>query len=94
MPARLVHRFTSSIEPNTHPYLNGAWTPNTEEFDDDQMTVLEGEVPADMPDGVYLRNTENPLQEPIGRYHPFDGDGHVHSVRFKAGTVQYRNRYK
>jgi carotenoid cleavage dioxygenase-like enzyme len=28
----------------------------------------------------------------IGRYHPFDGDGMLHSIRFHAGRASYRNR--
>jgi carotenoid cleavage dioxygenase-like enzyme len=52
MAARLVHRYNSSIAPNTHPYLNGAWTPNTDEFEVDQLLALAGAVPADMPDGI------------------------------------------
>jgi len=34
------------------------------------------EIPADL-DGIYLRNTENPVHAPIGLYHPFDGDGMI-----------------
>ena len=33
------------------------------------MEVI-GEIPKDI-DGVYVRNTENQVHEPIGRYHPF-----------------------
>jgi carotenoid cleavage dioxygenase len=28
----------------------------------------------------------------IGRYHPFDGDGMVHAIRFGGGRASYRNR--
>jgi carotenoid cleavage dioxygenase-like enzyme len=54
--------------------------------------VLEGAIPTDL-DGVYLRNTENPVHEPLGRYHPFDGDGMVHQIEFKDGKAAYRNRF-
>ena len=37
--------------------------------------------PTDL-DGVYLRNTENPVHPSIGLYHPFDGDGMLHAIRF------------
>jgi carotenoid cleavage dioxygenase-like enzyme len=36
---------------------------------------------------VYLRNTENPLHPAIVRYHPFDGDGMIHTVSFRDGQV-------
>ena len=39
-------------------------------------------MPADL-DGVYLRNTENPVHPSLGHYHPFDGDGMVHVVGFR-----------
>ena len=53
---------------------------------------MQGEIPADL-DGVYLRNTENPLHPAIRNYHPFDGDGMVHVVGFRDGTAFYRNRF-
>ena len=53
---------------------------------------VTGEIPQDL-NGVYLRNTENPLFESIGRYHPFDGDGMIHMMSFCDGEVEYRNRF-
>ena len=64
-----------------HPYRTGAWRPNVREWDADDLEVIEGELPADLA-GVYLRNTENPVHESIGRYHPFDGDGMLHQIAF------------
>ena len=43
--------------------------------------------------GVYLRNCENPLVPNRERYHPFDGDGMIHSISFREGHVEYRNRF-
>jgi len=91
MTATLVNRFRSIIEPNGHPYLNGAWTPVTDEYDAVDMEVI-GEIPTDI-SGVYVRNTENPLHEPIGLYHPFDGDGMLHVMSFRDGKAEYRNRF-
>ncbi len=86
------HRWTSSLPADDdHPYRTGAWRPNTVEYDADDLEVLAGAVPAEL-DGVYLRNTENPLLPSIGRYHPFDGDGMLHAVRFAGGRTRYRNR--
>ena len=91
MPVELVNRVHSTIEPNDHPYMNGAWTPQHEEFNGEGLEVI-GQVPADI-DGVYVRNTENPVHEPLGRYHPFDGDGMLHVMSFKDGQAAYRNRF-
>ena len=51
-----------------------------------------GEIPTDL-DGVYLRNTENPLHPSLKFYHPFDGDGMIHVVGFRDGKAFYRNRF-
>jgi carotenoid cleavage dioxygenase-like enzyme len=78
-------------EGDDHPYRTGAWTPNTVEYDATDLDVV-GEIPDDL-EGVYLRNTENPVHDAIGRYHPFDGDGMVHMMRFSGGRAEYRNRF-
>ena len=74
-----------------HPYRSGAWRPQHREWDADDLEV-EGELPADL-SGVYLRNTENPVHQSIGRYHPFDGDGMLHQIAFHDGRASYRNRF-
>ncbi|MBL8554342.1 MAG: carotenoid oxygenase family protein [Phenylobacterium sp.] len=92
MPATLVNRVASTIRPDVdHPYMTGAWTPTHEEWDATDMPVI-GEIPKDL-DGIYLRNTENPVHHPIGLYHPFDGDGMIHAVGFQDGKASYRNRF-
>ena len=91
MPATRTGRIESNLTRGDHPYLNGAWTPNYDEYNATGMQVI-GEIPADI-DGVYLRNTENPIHEPIGRYHPFDGDGMIHMMSFSDGKAEYRNRF-
>ncbi len=91
----IVHRqppVVSTLQPSNHPYLNGAWTPLMEEVDAEDLEVIEGAIPADL-DGVYLRNTENQVHQPLGRYHPFDGDGMIHQIDFRAGRASYRNRF-
>jgi carotenoid cleavage dioxygenase-like enzyme len=82
----------TTLEPSNHPYLNGAWTPLHEEVDADDLEVIEGAIPTDI-DGVYLRNTENQIHQPLGRYHPFDGDGMIHQIDFRGGKASYRNRF-
>ncbi len=69
----------------------GAWRPQHREFQAWDLPV-EGTVPDDL-EGVYLRNTETALFEPIRRYHPFDGDGLVHSMSFANGEAQYASRF-
>ena len=66
------------------------------EYDASDLEVT-GTIPADLA-GVYLRNTENPVHDSIGRYHPFDGDGMLHAMSFlagdgNAGRAVYRNRF-
>ncbi|WP_422411282.1 MULTISPECIES: carotenoid oxygenase family protein [unclassified Endozoicomonas] len=80
-----------SLKPSSHPYLSGAWTPNFTEYTACDMEVI-GEIPTDI-DGVYVRNTENPVQEPIGHYHPFDADGMIHAMSFRDGKAEYSNRF-
>ena len=75
-----------------HPYRSGPWRPQHEEWSVDVLDVVEGALPDDL-EGVYLRNTENPVHLPIERYHPFDGDGMVHAVAFRDGRASYRNRF-
>ena len=86
-----VNRVPSTLKKNDHPYRNGAWTPNYDEYDADDLTVI-GEIPADI-DGIYVRNTENPLHDSIGKYHPFDGDGMLHMMQIQNGKARYKNRF-
>lgn len=57
-----------------------------------ELDVIEGAIPLDI-DGIYLRNTENQIHEPLGRFHPFDGDGMLHQISFQNGKASYRNRW-
>ncbi len=77
----------TSLEPSNHPYLTGPWTPLHEEVDVAELQVIEGAIPADI-DGIYLRNTENQVHQPLGRHHPFDGDAMISCAR----TASRRNR--
>lgn len=89
-----IKRYPSRLpEHDPHPYRTGAWAPNTIELDAFELEVVAGEIPRDL-NGIYLRNTENPLFDALtGRYHPFDGDGMVHAIRFESGHASYRNRF-
>ena len=93
MSIERVAHIEPTIRTKDHPYLNlqEGWRPNYDEYNATDMEVI-GEIPADI-DGVYLRNTENQVHEPIGRYHPFDGDGMIHMISFADGKAEYRNRF-
>lgn len=89
----VVERMLSTLpDDDDHPYRSGAWRPQQQEWNADDLDVVQGRIPDDL-DGVYLRNTENPLHQPIQYYHPFDGDGMVHIVGFRDGKAFYRNRF-
>ncbi|CNB35306.1 dioxygenase [Mycobacterium tuberculosis] len=93
MDITIVGKYLSTLpEDDDHPYRTGPWRPQTTEWDADDLTTVTGEVPADL-DGIYLRNTENPLHPAFATYHPFDGDGMIHVVGFRDGKAFYRNRF-
>ncbi|HHG5368171.1 TPA: carotenoid oxygenase family protein [Pseudomonas aeruginosa] len=92
MTVDIIRKWPRLIEPSGHPYLQGAWTPLLEEVNASELPVLQGEIPRDI-DGVYLRNTQNPVFPSLQRYHPFDGDGMLHMVSFRDGMASYRNRF-
>lgn len=92
MATILVNQEPSTLPTDDdHPYRTGPWQPNMLEYDVTEPKV-SGEIPADLK-GVYIRNTENPVHEALGRYHPFDGDGMLHSISFDNGRCEYRNRF-
>lgn len=88
MTAELVETIQSTIQPNDHPYMQGAWRPTFNEwnaiFANGDAEVI-GTIPADI-DGVYVRTGENQVHDPIGRYHPFDGDGFIHAISLNRGV--------
>ena len=93
MNTDVVAKYLSTLpEDDDHPYRTGAWRPQTTEWDADDLPAVDGEIPVDL-DGVYLRNTENPLHPAFKFYHPFDGDGMLHQLSFRNGKVEYRNRF-
>ena len=93
MDVEIVGKFLTSLpDDDDHPYRTGPWRPQTTEWDADDLTVIDGEIPTDL-DGIYLRNTENPLHPALKSYHPFDGDAMLHIVGFRDGKAFYRNRF-
>lgn len=82
---------TPPLDSGGNPYLDGVWAPVTEEIVVDDLEVI-GEIPRDL-NGSYFRNGPNPMFQPRGRYHVFDGDGMLHAAEFSDGSVVYRNRW-
>lgn len=92
MQVEVLAEFRSTLPADdTHPYRRGAWRPQTVERRAWDLPV-KGSIPPDL-NGVYLRNTENPLHPPIAAYHPFDGDAMIHSVSFADSEALYHNRF-
>jgi carotenoid cleavage dioxygenase-like enzyme len=92
MDVEVLGRVLSTLPAgDDHPYRSGPWRPQTVERTVDELEVI-GDLPRDL-DGVYLRNTENPVHPAIETYHPFDGDAMVHVVGFRDGKAFYRNRF-
>jgi len=91
---KIVNEEQSTIAAtNNSPFLTGAFRPNFKEYtaDTDSLRVI-GKIPEDLW-GVYVRNTHNQVHEPLGKYHPFDGDGMLHGMYFSNGRAEYRNRF-
>lgn len=91
MTSQVVNHIRPSLIPGQHPYMSGAFAPNYTEFNATDLEVI-GEVPKRL-NGVYLRNTQNPVHQPLGTPHVFDGDGMLHLLSFRHGQVEYRNRF-
>ncbi len=73
------------------PDLRGNMAPVGDELDDVTCPVT-GDLPAGLR-GSFVRNGPNPVFEPMGSYHMFDGDGMLHGVAFDGQGVSYRNRW-
>ena len=73
------------------PYVTDVFAPVFEEQVLSDLPVT-GSLPSDL-NGVYLRNGPNPRFEPKGDYHPFDGDGMIHSAHFDNGRLVIRNKW-
>jgi carotenoid cleavage dioxygenase len=80
----------TTIDANPPMHLRGNGRPVAEER---TVTALKvsGAIPPEL-DGRYVRNGANPLTGMSA--HPFFGDGMVHGVRLREGSIEwYRNRY-
>ncbi len=91
MEIKKINSINSTLSNFDHPYMQGAWQPFYDEYEVIDLDSI-GEIPKDL-NGIYIRNTENQIHEPIGRFHPFDGDGLLHSIVFNNGSADYRNKF-
>lgn len=82
---------SADTAPEPNPYTVGKFAPVAHETAC-ELEAIEGEIPRDL-FGAYVRNGPNPRFVAEGRYHPFDGDGMLHSVRFEDGRAFYANRF-
>lgn len=85
---------TLTIAPeNDNPFLQGPFRPTARQWTSDygDLEVI-GEIPRDL-NGIFVRNSHTQVHEPLGIYHPFDGDGMLASVQFDNGRARFRNRF-
>lgn len=87
MTTELVGSVTNA---RNQPFLRGGFVPVDRELDADCAVI--GSVPEGLR-GAFVRNGPNPMFEPLGKYHMFDGDGMLHRVTFGDGAPRYRNRW-
>ena len=72
-------------------YLQGNFAPVDDEIDVERLEVT-GAIPPHL-SGAFLRNGPNPVFDPLGDYHWFDGDGMLHRITLRDGVASYRNRW-
>ncbi|MEO6626972.1 MAG: carotenoid oxygenase family protein, partial [Aquihabitans sp.] len=83
---------TGRIDNAEHqPDLEGNMFPVGEEVDVADLAIT-GVLPVGLR-GSFVRNGPNPLFQPLGRYHMFDGDGMLHGITLDGGRASYRNRW-
>lgn len=81
----------SVVNAARQPDLTGNLFPVPDELDVASLRVT-GSLPSGLR-GQFVRNGPNPMYEPVGRYHLFDGDGMLHGVTIGDDGVSYRNRW-
>ncbi|XP_058071480.1 9-cis-epoxycarotenoid dioxygenase NCED2, chloroplastic-like [Magnolia sinica] len=96
----IEHSLISRLLEGQHPLpktadpavqISGNFAP-VDEHPIQQNLPVWGHIPHCL-NGVYVRNGANPLFQPLAGHHLFDGDGMVHSVRFRNGSASYACRF-
>ena len=84
------------VDVDTSPFIEGAFRPRADEADVEfAIEAVEGSFPVGL-SGTLLRIGPNPRFDFSGKpYHPFDGDGMIHSVCFSrdGSTARYVNKW-
>eukprot|EP00898_Chlorokybus_atmophyticus_P000957 jgi/Chlat1/1862/Chrsp141S02175 len=101
-PGTLIPPPTPTQDPHhENPVLAGNFGPVSRELSANNLPVI-GQIPADFPNGSFLRNGPNPMYEPLqselpvlGKtaHHWFEGDGMLHKTSVRGGRASYQNRY-
>ncbi|MEZ5182292.1 MAG: carotenoid oxygenase family protein [Acidimicrobiales bacterium] len=90
-PPSLLTGHVAAADPDAQPDLAGNLFPVADELDVADLPVT-GHLPPGLR-GAFVRNGPNPMFDPLGRYHMFDGDGMLHRIAFDGGRATYRNRW-
>ena len=90
------HSFLTPRLPTNNIFLKGPFAPVHHETS--VACEIEGYVPSSVQGSIFTRIGPNPMFEPEGGYHLFDGDGFVHWVEFHRDgegmlNATYHNRY-
>ncbi|KAL9650462.1 hypothetical protein ABK040_004686 [Willaertia magna] len=75
-----------------NPFFRDNFAPVHDELTVNHLTCIHGEIPKDI-NGMYIRNGPNPQFSPLFKLHWFEGDGHLHAIKFDNGKASYLNRY-
>ncbi|KAJ0986091.1 hypothetical protein J5N97_004447 [Dioscorea zingiberensis] len=108
-------RMLEALVDSTFQFVNQPTLPSQRNFEpvdeigeEKTVTSIEGEIPADFPEGIYIRNGPNPLfgalqstVSPLGRSSSIwvEGEGMLHAIYFTKNhsnntfTICYKNRY-
>ncbi|QKZ14213.1 carotenoid oxygenase family protein [Spirosoma sp. KUDC1026] len=75
-----------------HDYVRANKTV-VDEYDDVELQLLEGELPADLKGVLYRNGNGRFAHQGVWYDHLFDGDGMISRFEFDGQKVRYRNRY-
>ncbi|GAB3747077.1 carotenoid oxygenase family protein [Spirosoma pomorum] len=64
-----------------------------DEYDDAELVLLEGQLPADLKGVLYRNGNGRFAHQGVWYDHLFDGDGMIARFEFDGQRVRYRNRY-
>ncbi|KAJ9678382.1 hypothetical protein PVL29_020531 [Vitis rotundifolia] len=89
----LLYFINPPLHPSVDPkhVLTGNFAP-VDELPPIDCLVMEGELPQSL-NGTYIRNGPNPLHQPRGPHHLFEGDGMLHSIRLSDSRATFCSRY-